>query len=446
MKNLFRTSLLILLFSSITSAQNPVFNIVQKMIDSVSIENITSHIEILERAGGHYSRVNFTPGNDSAAIYIYEYLSSLPNANIKVDTFFIESAQPPYNQKAQFNFEISFPGEVEEYYIIGAHYDASASRMGTTNWNNNWRTLKAPGADDNASGVASILEMARILSDTSFSFTNYETIKLVAFGAEELGPAYSSNHHGSKYYAKEARLRNDSIMGMISLDMIGYNTVSLFNAIVANEASVFLGEMILNIKDLFSIDINMNASPFAYGVYSDHQSFWDEGYSAVLIIENAPPWNNNPPYYSSNPYYHTSYDTLGTLNLPLIEKVAQLNLATLGWLTGRIITSADDKINITLNDFQLYQNYPNPFNPATRIKFTVPGINEPGSLTHFTTLKVYDLLGSEVAVLINEEKAPGNYEVSFNAASVNQNLSSGIYFYTLSSGNFIETKKMILLR
>ena len=83
----------------------------------------------------------------------------------------------------------------------------------------------------------------------------------------------------------------------------------------------------------------------------------------------------------------------------------------------------------------LYQNYPNPFNPTTQIKFTI-------SEVRFTTLKVYDVLGNEIGTLVNEEKPAGNYEINFNATS----LPSGVYFYQLKAGEFIETKKMSLLR
>ena len=87
------------------------------------------------------------------------------------------------------------------------------------------------------------------------------------------------------------------------------------------------------------------------------------------------------------------------------------------------------------NEFSLEQNYPNPFNPTTKIKYQ---ISEAG----FVRLNIYDVLGNEVAILINEEKPAGNYEVRFDASK----LSSGIYFYTLKAGNFIKTNKMILLR
>jgi hypothetical protein len=81
------------------------------------------------------------------------------------------------------------------------------------------------------------------------------------------------------------------------------------------------------------------------------------------------------------------------------------------------------------------QNYPNPFNPTTTISFKLPK-------AAFVTLKVYDLLGHEVAVLVNEKKAAGKYEVRFATSS----LAGGVYFYRLHAGEFIETKKLMLLR
>ena len=85
--------------------------------------------------------------------------------------------------------------------------------------------------------------------------------------------------------------------------------------------------------------------------------------------------------------------------------------------------------------FALSQNYPNPFNPTTTIRFSI-------AERQFTALKIFDVLGKEVCMLVNEEKPAGEYQVSFNAG----NLASGIYFYTLHSGNFTETKKLILVK
>jgi aminopeptidase N len=95
-----------------------------------------------------------------------------------------------------------------------------------------------------------------------------------------------------------------------------------------------------------------------------------------------------------------------------------------------------------INEFKLGQNYPNPFNPITKINYSVPqGINFELSYQN-VILKVYDVLGREITTLVNEAKQPGNYEVIFNAT----NLSTGIYYYKLSSGNFTETKKMVVLK
>ena len=86
-------------------------------------------------------------------------------------------------------------------------------------------------------------------------------------------------------------------------------------------------------------------------------------------------------------------------------------------------------------EFRLYNNYPNPFNPSTTIRYSIPEAS-------FTTLKIYNSLGKEVAALVNETKSAGTYEVEFNASY----LPGGIYFYTIQAGSFKETKKMILLK
>jgi len=91
-----------------------------------------------------------------------------------------------------------------------------------------------------------------------------------------------------------------------------------------------------------------------------------------------------------------------------------------------------------LNTFRLYQNYPNPFNPSTKIKFTTSDFG-------FATLKVYDVLGNEIATLVNEELPAGEYEAKFTVTQ-NSILSSGIYFYQLKTDSYIKTRKMVLLK
>ena len=86
-------------------------------------------------------------------------------------------------------------------------------------------------------------------------------------------------------------------------------------------------------------------------------------------------------------------------------------------------------------DYKLSQNFPNPFNPTTSIKYSLPE-------QQFVSVKVFDILGREVASLVNEIKPAGNYEVNFDAS----NLSSGVYFYQLRAGSFTATGKLILMK
>ena len=100
-----------------------------------------------------------------------------------------------------------------------------------------------------------------------------------------------------------------------------------------------------------------------------------------------------------------------------------------------VTTAVEEKLNIIPDGFSLSQNYPNPFNPTTKIRFSIPN-------SSVVTLKIYDMLGKEVATLLNEEKAPGVYEVNVNT----RYLSSGIYFYSIQAGQFSQTKKLMLLK
>jgi hypothetical protein len=91
--------------------------------------------------------------------------------------------------------------------------------------------------------------------------------------------------------------------------------------------------------------------------------------------------------------------------------------------------------DVKLSDFNLAQNYPNPFNPSTSIKYAI-------SNTQFVTLKIYDIIGNEVATLVNEYKPAGSYELNFNASK----LSSGVYLYSLQAGDYFQTRKMTLIK
>ncbi|MBZ0199514.1 MAG: T9SS type A sorting domain-containing protein [Ignavibacteriaceae bacterium] len=108
------------------------------------------------------------------------------------------------------------------------------------------------------------------------------------------------------------------------------------------------------------------------------------------------------------------------------------------------VTGVNDRSNLLPEVYSLEQNYPNPFNPSTTIKYTIPQkVNSQWSIVN---LKVYDVLGNEIATLVDEIEAAGEHSVVFNSDAVNGGISSGIYFYRIIAGGFIETKKMVLLR
>jgi hypothetical protein len=100
-----------------------------------------------------------------------------------------------------------------------------------------------------------------------------------------------------------------------------------------------------------------------------------------------------------------------------------------------LVTGVSGKISNIPANYMLYQNYPNPFNPSTKISYAIPKAGN-------VELKVYDVLGREIAVLVNEFRQAGKYSVTFDAG----NLSSGVYFYTVKSGDFTDTKKMTLIK
>lgn len=105
------------------------------------------------------------------------------------------------------------------------------------------------------------------------------------------------------------------------------------------------------------------------------------------------------------------------------------------WQPVMLLTPVKDNKDIISDKYILMQNYPNPFNPSTTIRYSIPKES-------FVTIKVYDIIGREIATLVNERKAAGNHSVKFNAS----NFSSGAYIYRIQSGGFTDTKKLILLK
>ena len=166
------------------------------------------------------------------------------------------------------------------------------------------------------------------------------------------------------------------------------------------------------------------------------QITWKGDYTDETVEHIPSIWSKNNglvyQYYNFlkniGPYIH-EYEGAGTADT---LKGWFINGKYYGDTTALGINDKEEKI---INNYELSQNYPNPFNPNTIISYSLPQQCLVG-------IKVYDILGKEVAILVNEQKKAGAYDVRFNA----KNLTSGVYFYTIKAGDFVQTKKMILVK
>ncbi len=301
-------------FSANIFAQSP--QIIQ-LINNVSGDSIALYIRQLSGdtscvIGGQpytiVSRHKNQPGNDKASQYIYEKFQSF-GLQVQYETF-SSTGKNVISTKPGLN-------DSQAYFVICGHYDDMPS--GTT----------APGADDNASGTATVLELARVFSQYNFNYT----IKFICFDEEEQGLV------GSNYYATQARNRNDSIIGVINLDMTAYDAnndgmVDVHSNSVANTAQI-ANEWISNI---YQYGIALTPRTVQSQPYSDHYSFQQKNYGATLIIEYD---------LEFNPRYHTVNDKFQYLNMNFAHKIAQVTAATAAEF---IQIQSSNSVNITTND------------------------------------------------------------------------------------------------
>ncbi len=302
---------------------------INHLLSAVDAQRLRAHVEnlaLLDPAQGSADPANWRtryarrPETYASTQYIRDQLtSSLGEEGVFVEPFAIsEEDSTMYNVVGNLYGTDPQAG----YYLLCAHYDAIGARS-RGGWD--WRTDPAPGADDNASGVALVLEAARVLAEQSFPWS----IRFVAFSGEELGL------WGSKAYATQVVERDERILGVLNFDMIGFNNQSQRLELVTNPASRWLVEQMRQSNRRYGIGLKVDVLEDEFAGLSDHAPFWARGYDAVLGIENYLPTDAETDGvrkgdYRINSQYHTVLDLPDSLNYELIARVTQLAVATLG--------------------------------------------------------------------------------------------------------------------
>ena len=266
-------------------------NVVESMLGQVDTSTFLSYEENLTSLG---PRRTGTSACIAAAAYIYSQFE-----NMSLPVRYAHWANGGYSSD---NVEATINGTDEssdEIYIICAHYDTVSA---------------GPGADDDTSGTAAVLMAALIMSQYQFN----HTIKFVTFSGEEQGLL------GSEVYATNAKNQGWNIVGVLNCDMISYavTTDDGSNLIVyENTASEWLYTYTFNINTEYTSYIQLALTHGGYRWGSDHNSFEDQGFSAVFYFE-----------YTETPYYHTAQDTMAHINASYAVKNMRLAFATLAEL------------------------------------------------------------------------------------------------------------------
>jgi len=297
-----------------------------EMINAVSTRSISETIRDLQDddalPGWDAGRSRYTLSPEIAieSRYLYQRFAEL-QLEVEYDVFtrtlFLYGGLAPGWHEATAvqivvtNVVATLPGfdlGSDRVYIVCAHYDSISDDP--------WKA--APGADDNASGVAAVLEAARILSRYRFR----HTLRFIAFSGEEQGL------WGSAHYAQKAKEANMDIGGVINLDMVGYDSngdrVMEIHSSLRPRSSALADSFISLIS---RYDIPLNPEKITAGALegSDHSSFWDQGYPAILVIEDLDDFN---------PYYHSTDDVLAHVDVSFAAAFTKATVGTLAELGG----------------------------------------------------------------------------------------------------------------
>ena len=259
---------------------------------------------------------------DNAADYIADQFRSY-GLEVEFDSFPHHRrgglGWPLLGEYVMRNVVATLPGKGpnrDRIFLMTGHYDSISFK--TSGWDENWHTLPAPGASDNASGIAEILETARILSRQDFDFT----IRFVAFTGEELFL------FGSQHYSGLVAERGDQIAGVLNFDLLGHDEDGVLDIhVLGDEASQWLVNAFGTAAQRYDIDVDLRKKNDPSFIFSDHSPFWNIGIPAVMVSEES---TFDPP--ESTAYIHSEMDTLDKITLPLGKLAVELAVATLSEL------------------------------------------------------------------------------------------------------------------
>lgn len=318
MKKVVLLLCLILSVKGSLSAQSELDLINAVNLDSLSLTVQEFSGEIATIVGGNSVTIlnRAQANNDLAGDYLIDKFNTMDNLIVTDQAFNTNGRNIIATQLGKTN-----PNAI---YIICAHYDSVADYC----------------ADDNASGTATVLEIARILSSQCMD----NTLIYALWDEEEIGL------RGADFYATQAQTNGDNILGVLNIDMMGYDgddddDFDIDVRPIAN--SLAMKDDLVALLDTYNFNLNVNVvNPGTTA--SDHSRFWNKGYSAVLVGEA---WNNN----DQTPFYHSSADRYSTLDLPYFHELAKLIMSYM--VTKGSLISVDN--SLTVNSSTLTSNMEN---------------------------------------------------------------------------------------
>ncbi len=285
------------------------------MIDRVSTTLLTGNVQSLQDFG---TRDATQPQCGQAGDLLFQTLTGY-GYEPSFDEFTFSGKRLAYSVK---NVVAVLPGRThpEKQVIVCGHYDSI---------NNNGVTFSAPGADDNGSGTAAVLEAARVMSRYTFD----STVIFICFSAEEYGL------YGSAHYAAAAHQAGADIVAVYNLDMVSYNHSTPYSVyLFCNQASSSLADFAIAASTEYVPTLQWRKVIDPSEVYSDHASFWEQGYPALFAIET-----------DDNPNYHHSTDTLSTINTDYFTNIVKASVAGAALSAGPLTLKGDYNGDWALN-------------------------------------------------------------------------------------------------